>query len=407
MEEGTPKSPGPLSGVKVLDLTAVVLGPVATQVLGDYGADVIKIEPPDGDIMRANGVGRTPRMSSTFMNINRNKRSLCIDLKTPKGMRIIHRLIQRSDVLVHNMRVRAIERLGLGYEQVRQINPSIVYCAATGYGEDGDYAGKPTFDDIVQAGCGLASLIGHESGVPDYAPTLLADKIAGLATANAVLAAVVHQSRTGQGQYVEVPMFETMVAFTMAEHLGGHGFVPAIGDAGYARLLKGGRRPYKTLDGYVAVLPYSGKHYRRFLEAFDRQDLLQKYDLEDRTSRNKNIQAIYGEIAKIVCKQSTERVLEVCLSIDVPATSIYSIHNIQDHPQVKTTRLFTEMQHPTEGGVQAVRPTALFSETPTRIYRHAPLLGEDNASILSEIGLDSESEAENDSASGLPASTDR
>lgn len=407
MTEGTQKSRGPLSGVKVLDLTAVVLGPVATQVLGDYGADVIKIEPPEGDIMRANGVGRSPHMSSTFMNINRNKRSLCIDLKTPKGMRIIRCLVKRSDVLVHNMRVRAIERLGLGYEQVRQINPSIVYCAATGYGENGDYAGKPTFDDIVQAGCGIASLIGHDSGVPDYAPTLLADKIAGLATANAVLAAVVHQSRTGQGQYVEVPMFETMVAFTMAEHLGGHGFVPPIGNAGYARILKGGRRPYKTLDGYVAVLPYSGKHYRRFLEAFDRQDLLQKYDLENRTARNKNIQAIYSEIAKIVSMQSTQRVLEVCLSIDVPATQIYSIDNIQDHPQVKTTSLFTQMKHPTEGFVQAVRPTALFSETPTSIYRHAPLLGENNSSILNEIGLDSEADVESDYVSSVRAPTAR
>jgi formyl-CoA transferase len=220
---------GPLAGYRILDLTAVVLGPLATQILGDYGADVIKVEPPAGDLMRANGVSKNRGMSSIFLAINRNKRSLSIDLKTPEGLEVIHRLLPGVDVVVHNMRVDAIERLGLGYGALAALKPDLVYCMATGFGESGPDAGKPAFDDVIQAASGIASLIGNETGIPDYAPTLLADKTCGLALANAVLAALLHRERTGQGQLVEVPMLETMVAFTMAEHLGGLSFEPPIG----------------------------------------------------------------------------------------------------------------------------------------------------------------------------------
>ena len=211
---------GPLAGVRVLDLTSVVLGPFATQILGDYGADVVKVERPEGDLMRANGVSLHPGMSSVFLAINRNKRSLALDLKQAEGREILKRLVAGADVLVHNMRIAAIERLGFGYGAVSALRPGIVYCAATGFGQDGPDRDKPAFDDIIQAACGLASLIGdmrgEVHGQPDYAPTLLADKTAGLAVVNAVLAALFHRERTGRGQYVEVPMFETMVAFMLA-----------------------------------------------------------------------------------------------------------------------------------------------------------------------------------------------
>src|SRR5690606_32271820 len=193
---------GPLNGIRVLDLTAVVLGPMATQVLADYGADVIKVESVEGDLMRANGMARHRGMSSTFMNLNRNKRSAALDLKTPEGRQAVLKLAETCDVLVHNMRVKAINRLGLGYDEVARVNPNIVYCAATGFGEDGAFAGQPAFDDVIQGACGLASLVGHEAGRPEYPPTLLADKVAGLATANAVLGAMVHRYRTGEGQYI-------------------------------------------------------------------------------------------------------------------------------------------------------------------------------------------------------------
>jgi formyl-CoA transferase len=379
------KSPnrGPLTGIKVLDLTAVVLGPVATQVLADYGADVIKVEPPEGDLMRANGVSRTPGMSSTFMNINRNKSSVCIDLKSEQGKAQLLRLIAQSDVLVHNIRVKAIQRLGFGYAEVAKINPGIIYCAATGFEESGVFAGQPAFDDIIQGACGLAHLVGHERGVPEYPPTLLADKIAGLATANAILGALVHKTRTGEGQYVEVPMFETMVAFTMTEHLGGQGFHPPIGDAGYARLLKGGRKPAPTKDGHIALLPYTEQHWKAFFHRFGRGEFIDQFNINSRTERNKNIQAIYAELRNITAQYTTKEIMEVCCEMDIPVAEMYSIHTIQTHPQVQSTGLFQTMTHPTEGEVVATRPTALFSKTPTAIYKPAPNLGEDSERALS------------------------
>lgn len=373
---------GPLTGIKVLDLTAVVLGPVATQVLADYGADVIKIEPPEGDLMRANGVSRTPGMSSTFMNINRNKSSVCLDLKSEQGKKQLRQLIAQSDVLVHNIRVKAMDRLGFGYADVARINPSIIYCAATGFDESGAFAGQPAFDDIIQGACGLAHLVGHESGVPEYPPTLLADKIAGLAAANAILGALVHKARSGEGQYVEVPMFETMVAFTMTEHLGGHGFNPPIGDAGYARLLKGGRKPSRTKDGYIALLPYTEQHWRAFFHHFGRGEFIDQFNISNRFERNKNIQVIYAELRNITSEYTTQEMMDVCRTMDIPVAEMYSIHNIQTHPQVQSSGLFKTTTHPTEGEVVTTRPTALFSKTPTSIYKPAPNLGEDTDRIL-------------------------
>lgn len=385
--ETTPQATGPLRGIKVLDLTAVVLGPVATQVLADYGATVIKVEPPEGDLMRANGVARQPGMTSTFMNINRNKSSLSLDLKSDEGRQVLQRLIQEADVLVHNMRVKAIERLGFGYEAVAKRNPKIIYCAATGYGESGDCAGRPAFDDIIQGACGLAHLIGQESGVPDYPPTLLADKIAGLATANAILGALVHQARTGEGQYVEVPMFETMVAFTMTEHMGGHGFTPFIGDAGYTRLLKGGRKPAPTKDGYIALLPYTEQHWQVFFEHFGRGDFIAKFNIANRFERNKNIQAIYAELHSITAEHTTQELITACEAMDIPVTELYSIDNIHEHPQVTSTGLFQPRHHGSQGDIVAIRPTALFSKTPASIYKDAPVVGEDNPKILESLGL--------------------
>lgn len=381
-----PANRGPLTGITVLDLTAVVLGPVATQVLADYGAEVIKVEPPEGDLMRANGVGRSATMSSTFMNINRNKSSVCIDLKSAEGKAQLCQLLTQCDVLVHNIRVKAMERLGFGYAEVSRINPGIIYCAATGFEEGGVFAGQPAFDDIIQGACGLAHLVGSERGVPEYAPTLLADKVAGLATANAILGALVHKARTGEGQYVEVPMFETMVAFTMTEHLGGRGFHPPIGDAGYARLLKGGRKPSPTKDGYIALLPYTEQHWRSFFHRFGRDDFINLFNIGNRAERNKNIQAIYAELRSITAQYTTQEMMSVCREMDIPATELYTIDTIQDHPQALSTGLFQTMEHSTEGLVVSTRPTARFSKTPTTIYKAAPTLGEDTERLLKTAG---------------------
>ena len=379
---------GPLAGVRVLDLTSVVLGPVATQVLGDYGADVIKVEAPEGDLMRANGVSKNRGMSSIFLSINRNKRSLAIDLKSPEGRAALDRLLPTVDVLIHNMRVRAIERLGLGYEAVAAINPGIVYCVATGFGQSGPDAHQPAFDDVIQAACGLASLIGHERGEPDYAPTLLADKTAGLATANAVLAALFHKARTGEGQYVEVPMFETMAAFTLTEHLGGLTFDPPRAKAGYARLLAGGRKPAPTRDGFVAMLPYTTAHWTAFFRHVGREDLAQKYDLEDRHERNARIRELYADMASVTRELTTDECLELCRKLDLPATKIYSIDDLPEHPHLKAVGLFQRIEHPTEGPILSMRPAALFSKTPAELALPAPTVGQHSAEILREAGVD-------------------
>lgn len=384
----TQQRTGPLAGVRVLDLTSVVLGPLATQILGDYGADVIKVESLEGDLMRSNGVSRHLGMSSIYLSINRNKRSLAIDLKTPEGVEAIRRLIPTVDVFVHNMRVAAIERLGLGYAAVAAIKPSVVYCAATGYGEGGKEAGKPVFDDIVQAGCGLVGLMGTQQAHPDYVPSLIADKTAGMATANAVLAALFHQARTGEGQYVEVPMFETMVAFMMVEHQGGQAFEPALGPAGYARLLSGGRKPAATRDGHVAVLPYSDKHWTAIFNQAGRQDLLEKYNFTDRNERNARLKELYSDLEAVVQGMSSAECLDFCERFDIPATRIYGIDQLIDHPHLQSVDFFQRVGHPTEGATVQVRPPVLFAQTPASIDLHAPTLGEHTHEILTEAGIE-------------------
>jgi formyl-CoA transferase len=378
---------GPLAGVRVLDLTAVVLGPLATQILADYGADVIKLEPPEGDLMRANGVSRKRGMSSIFLAINRNKRSLVLDLKRPEGLAAVRRLLPTVDVLVHNMRTAAIERLGLGHSACAALNPRLVYCAATGFGEEGPLAGQPAFDDVIQAACGLAGLLGHDSGEPAYVPSLIADKTTGLALANAVLAALFERTRSGCGQYVEVPMFETLVAFTLAEHLGGRTFLPPEGPAGYARLLAGGRRPVPTRDGHLAMLPYTGEHWRRFFSRAGRDDLNAKYDVDDRHARNARVGELYADMAAITRGFDTEALLALCRELDIPATRIHAIDELPDHPHLQAVGLFQHRQHPSVGPIVEMRPPTRFGRTPAELALPAPELGEHSAQLLREAGF--------------------
>ena len=377
---------GPLAGVRILDLTSVVLGPLATQILGDYGAEIIKIETLEGDLMRANGVSLHPGMSSIFLAINRNKRSIAVDLKSAEGREILQRLVPGADVLVHNMRVAAIERLGFGYKAVAERNPRIVYCAATGFGQGGPDRDKPAFDDIIQAACGLASLnsIGHEE--PDYAPTLVADKTTGLVLVNAVLAALYSRERSGRGQYVEVPMFETMVAFLLSEHLGGLTFDPAPAKAGYARLLAGGRKPSPTKDGHIAMLPYTGDHWAAFFNAAGRADLAQTYGGGDRQARNAKIVEMYRDLAVATRQRTTAEWMALCTTLDIPATPIYAIDDLPEHPHLKAVGLFQSAEHPSEGPIRYVSPPTKFAATPASVRFGAPLLGQHTREILRDAG---------------------
>lgn len=381
---------GPLAGVRILDLTSVVLGPLATQILGDYGAEIIKIENLAGDLTRDSGVSLHAGMGSIFLAINRNKRSIAADLKSAEGREILKRLVPGADVLVHNMRVAAIERLGFGYRAVAELNPDIVYCAATGFGQDGPDRDKPAFDDIIQAACGLASLnsIGRED--PEYAPTLIADKTTGLALVNAVLAALFSRERTGRGQYVEVPMFETMVAFLLSEHLGGLTFDPAPAKAGYARLLAGGRKPAPTKDGHIAILPYTGDHWAAFFNAAGRADLAQQYGGGDRRARNANIVALYRDMAEMTRQRTTAEWMAICSTLDIPATPIYAVDDLPEHPHLKAVGLFQRTEHPSEGPIRYVSPPTKFSATPAKVRFAAPLLGQHTREILREAGYGEE-----------------
>jgi crotonobetainyl-CoA:carnitine CoA-transferase CaiB-like acyl-CoA transferase len=378
---------GSLAGVRVLDLTSVVLGPLATQILGDYGADIIKVEGPTGDMMRANGVSLHPGMSSIFLALNRNKRSLCLNLALPDGAAVLRRLVGTADVLVHNMRVEAIERLGFGYNRVAAINPRIVYCAATGFDQDGPDRDKPAFDDIIQAACGLASVASTGRERPDYVPTLVADKTTGMAVVNAVLAALFHRERTGAGQYVEVPMLETMTAFVLAEHLGGLTFDPAPSKAGYARLLAGGRKPAPTKDGYIGILPYTADQWLAFLGVAGRSDLADTLGVADRMTRNANIQKLYAALADITRTRTTADWMRICHELDIPATPIYELDALPEHPQLKATKLFQAMDHPSEGAIRTIRPPTKFSASPASVRLPAPLLGQQSRELLREAGF--------------------
>jgi len=380
-------SNGPLAGVRILDLTSVVLGPIATQILGDYGADIIKIEGPAGDMMRTNGVSLHRGMSSIFLALNRNKRSLCLNLATPEGAAVLRRIIPSVDVLVHNMRVEAIERLGFGYAPVAQLNPKIVYCAATGFDQDGPDRDKPAFDDIIQAACGLAAVASSGRDRPDYVPSLIADKTSGMAVVNAVLAALFHRERSGEGQYVEVPMLETLTAFVLAEHLGGLTFEPPPTGAGYARLLVGGRKPAPTKDGYLALLPYTTEQWLAFLKAADRADLMETLGVADRVTRNANIQKLYAALAEITATKTTAEWMAICGELDIPATPIYGLDELPEHPQLKATKLFQTMSHPSEGTIRYVRPPTKFSASPASVRRPAPRVGEHSEELLHEAGF--------------------
>ena len=381
---------GPLDGIRVLDLTSVVLGPLATQILGDYGADVIKIEAPEGDLMRSNGVSLHSGMSSIYLALNRNKRSVTLDLKSDEGAAALCQLIATSDVFVHNMRVAAIERLGFGYEAVARINPRIVYCAATGFGQDGPDREKPAFDDIIQAACGLASVASMGREAPDYTASLIADKTTGLVVANAVMAAMLHRERHGVGQYVEVPMLETMTAFVLAEHMGGMTFRPAPAPAGYARLLQGGRKPVKTSDGWLSLLPYTPRHWQAFFKAAGRGDIGRTFKLDSRKDLNENIRSLYQCLGEVIATRSTDEWLALCDDLDIPATRLYALDQLPDHPHLQAVGLFQETNHPTEGAIREIRPTTRFHGTPTSIRRPAPGLGQHTREVLLEAGLKEE-----------------
>lgn len=378
---------GPLTGIRVIDLTTVIMGPYATQMLGDLGADVVKVEPPQGDSTRAYRPARTPGISGSFLNTNRNKRSLAMDLRRPAARAALGRLIEGADVFVHNLRPAVIGRMGFDYAAVRAIRPDIVYCGATGFGSTGPYAEKPAYDDMIQAASGFAALATATRGQPDYAPSVICDKLAGQAIATGILAALLHRQRGGGGQEIEVPMFETAIAFNMVEHFGAAAFDPPMGPPGFARLRVPERRPYRTRDGYVCLLPYSDRNWRDFFEFTGNAAALADPRFATLADRAQVFDELYVLLADEAARRTTAEWMAFCEGADIPCMPVISLDDIQDDPHVRAVGLFEPAEHPLSGAYRVIRQPTRFGATPFRLRHHAPALGQQNRELLAEAGM--------------------
>ncbi len=390
---------GPLSGVRILDLTAVVAGPWATQMLGDMGADVIKIESPDGDTTRYTGPARSPDMAALYMGLNRSKRGLVLDLKQDGAKAALWKLIARADVFAHSMRPQAIAKLGFGHETVCARNPRLIYAALHGYRGGGPYSGQPAYDDVIQGQSGVAALMSEIAGEPRYAPTILADKTTALTLVGAITAALYAREQTGRGQFVEVPMFEQMVAFVMAEHLFGHCLRPPSGRLGYTRVLGTWRRPYKTKDGHICMMAYTERHWRKFWAMVGKPEVCDDPRFNSIAARSHNIVALYELVGACFLERTTDEWLARLRELEIPSARMSSLDDLMTDPQLKASGFFRAATHPSEGDI-------LFADLPTRFsdgtatgVRLQPRLGEHSLEILREAGV-SESEIKALLASG-------
>jgi len=385
---------GPLQGVRVLDLTSVIVGPFATQLLADMGADVTKVEPPEGDVMRHVPPMRSNGMGHLFLHMNRNKRSIMLDLKTDAGKQALFRLIEPSDVLTCNMRPQALKALGLDYDAVSKANPKIIYATVAGYGQTGPKAHQPAYDDLIQGAVAVPSLAAAGGSELRYAPLTLADRTVALNFAMAICACLVHRERTGRGQQLTIPMFESMAQFVLSDHMGGATFDPPIGATTYTRLLSKNRRPYRTRDGYVCALIYNDKQWRSFCRVTGQTLLLDDRRFSDQQSRAENIDVFYGIISDILATRSTREWLELFDSADIPAGELHTPASLIEDAHLQATNFFETFEHPTEGRLRMMRPPMDWSGGALRIRRLPPTLGADGNLVLREAGYTHEQIAE-------------
>jgi crotonobetainyl-CoA:carnitine CoA-transferase CaiB-like acyl-CoA transferase len=380
--------PGPLNGVRVLDLTTVVMGPFATQILGDFGADVIKVEPLEGDVMRQAWPFRHPGMGSIYLNTNRNKRSVALDLKHPAALDACLAIAKSADVLVYNIRPQAMARLGLSYEKVRSINEKIIYVGCFGFSQRGPYAAKAAYDDMIQGAAGIPWLLQKQGAAePRYAPMIVADRSVGQQVASAVSAALYHREKTGQGQRVDVPMFEHLLQMILGDHLGGYTFEPQHGDPGYHRILAPDRRPYQTQDGYLCVLVYNDKQWKAFFDVIGKPEMLRQKEFATQQARSQNYVAAYAFVADEFKKRSTAEWLEVLERADIPVQRMNSLDDIVADPHLAAIGYLRTVEHPTEGRIKTLGVPSEWSESPPEYRRHAPRLGEHTREVLREAGL--------------------
>ena len=381
---------GPLAGVRVLDLTINVLGPVCTQLLGDMGADVIKVEAPEGDQNRMNGPARTPGMSPFFLIMNRNKRSVVLDVKQPECLEALMKIVDTADVVVHSMRPSAAERLGIGYEAIRARNPRIVYAHAPGFRGDGPRWDEPAFDDVIQGMSGLAALNGTDPEHPRYFPTVIADKFCGYVLASSIAMALFHRERTGRGQKVQVPMFETILQFNLFEHL----WTAAVGDGpqgmGYTRMLSPHRRPYKTRDGHLCVLAVNDLQWRRLLTAIGHPRLLDEPRFATMTHRMQNISELYKILSDTLEQRTSAEWSELLRQADVPHGPVNTLADLMRDPYLQETGYFQKYEHPSEGTLLMTSIPVSFTDSPGSYRLPPPRLGEHTQEVLASVGFDGE-----------------
>lgn len=373
---------GPLKGVRVIDLTAMVMGPYCTQIMADMGADVIKVEPPAGDNTRYISVGPVPGLSGVFVNVNRGKRGVMLDLQTGEGKAALRSLIETADVFIHSMRAKAIAKLGFGYDDVAALNPSIVYTNCYGYGRRGPDADRPAYDDTIQAECGLPAVQEQLTGEASYVGTIMADKVAGLTALYATTMALFHRERTGEGQEVEVSMFETMASFMLVEHANGAMFDPALGPAVYPRAVAPNRKPYETKDGQIAALIYNDKHWTAFIERV--QPVWNTAEFATLEQRAKRIDTVYGLVAETLKERTTDEWLQLFRELEIPAAAVNTPDALFDNEHLNAVGLFETIDTP-HGSIRFPGVPTWFSRTPGRVHGPAPELGADTETVLAEL----------------------
>jgi crotonobetainyl-CoA:carnitine CoA-transferase CaiB-like acyl-CoA transferase len=377
----------PLKGYRIVDMTQVVVGPYATSYLADYGADVIKIEPPTRDLSRnIAGKSPTPGMSSKYLHLNRNKRTIALDLKKPGGRGVLLRLVKTADALVYNVRPEAMARLQLTYDDVRAAKPNIIYCGIYGFGQDGPYAAKPAYDSIIQGSSGLASLLERSSGTPRYVGMVIADRIVGLMALNALLTALLHRERTGAGQRIDVPMFENMAAFVLNDHAFTRAFDPPLGPPGDTRLLDPDARPLKTRDGYICITANTDQQAAGLFDAFGMSELKDDPRFKSVAQRAANTRAYFGIREKALASKTTAEWLAIFERHDIPAMPYHTLESIWDDPHLKAVGFFERVEHPTQGAYWHMPPPTKLSAYRAGIERHAPHYGEQSVEILREAG---------------------
>ncbi|MBI4190012.1 MAG: CoA transferase [Betaproteobacteria bacterium] len=370
-------------------MTTVLMGPYATLILADLGADIIKIESPEGDVSRQSTPARSPKMGHAFLNCNRNKRSVVLDLKHPGGRSALLKLAERADALIYSVRPQAMTRLKLGYDDFKAVNPQIIYIGAVGFSQRGRYSGRPAYDDVIQGMAGVPWMAARASGqAPRYAPNAYADRVSSLHVALAVVGALYHRKCTGHGQSVEVPMFENLVHLLLGEHLEGETFIPARGPMGHPRALSPERRPYRTKDGFLCTLVYNDKQWRAFFKMIGQPERFEDPRFSSQVNRIKNIDAVYGFLSEILQTRTTEEWTKLFMENDLPVGPMNSLEDVLNDPHLADVGYFTPIVHPTEGSLRAMYYPTEFSEAPVTSRYPAPRLGQHTVELLAEAGYE-------------------